>query len=270
MSLFHPSLVGNQLASLRVAYYGDSSPCNISRVDMDPFTQTANTPAGDYRTLYIVYTPQNATPPTESWVPITFSAAGGIDYSRTTLYNLSIANQLLAPTTKTLQEYLGQEFDIWAMINWFWVSVYWMILWDFGHIAPVLHPSTGWFPEGSPITLPNITVPATVYPSTNNIFVNDTLFGIYSSYVQNILLQMDFTSPEFSPLTDANRLTLTDTAFLRSYSCLKRQWKGLLSGIISVFAADYAIFFVGYSFVLVVAGWVQKRRQYGLSLFDGR
>jgi hypothetical protein len=55
--------------------------------------------------------------------------------------------------------------------------------------------------------------------------------------------------------------------FLRTYSCVKRQWKGALSGFISVLAADYALFVGAYQLAILAAGFFQRRQRHGLSLF---
>lgn len=210
----------------------------------------------------MIYIAQNSTVPTETWLPIIFSPTGDIDESRTNSNDLLLANTILRPTI-ALFEALSPQFDIWKLINWVWVSFYWMILSDFGQVAPTTYPSpANIFLEGSPVKFPNLTLPATFYPPTNNIFINNTLFEIYSLYIREFL-QFPTSIPEFSELNDTNRAQPIETGFLRSYSCLKRDWKGVLSGTISVLAADYALFFGAYSLIILLAGWFQKRRQYG-------
>jgi hypothetical protein len=203
----------------------------------------------------LIYVSQNTALPTETWIPIVFSPTGDIDDSRTNSSHLLLANTILRPTTTLLQEYLGSQFDIWELINWIWVSFYWMMLFDFGQVTPTTYsPAGNVLLEGSPIVIPTFTLPATFHPPTNNIFINETLFEIYSEYFREISMVFNVALPEFSALNDTNRLQPVETGFLRSYSCLKREWKGALSGIISVLAADYALFFGAYSIIIFFAG----------------
>lgn len=74
--------------------------------------------------------------------------------------------------------------------------------------------------------------------------------------------------PEFSRLSETNRLNETDESFLRTYSCLKRERKGALEGLVSVLAADYALFFGAYTAVIWIAAWIQKGRRSG-GTFNG-
>src|SRR5947207_1156160 len=90
------------------------------------------------------------------------------------------------------------------LLNWLFVTDYWIQLSALVHTAPTLYS----------VTLrgrPNFSHP-TIYPSTNNIFVNETLFQIHSSYLQETILPLirialpDLTLPQFLPLNDSNRL----------------------------------------------------------------
>lgn len=65
----------------------------------------------------------------------------------------------------------------------------------------------------------------------------------------------------FLPLDDTNRIIEVDTYFLRTYSCLERRWKGPLSAIISVLVADYALVLGPYTLIILVASFIQKRRE---------
>lgn len=218
----------------------------------------------------MIYVFQNSTTPTEeNTIRIIFSPSGDIDYSRTDLSELLLANTILGPTITLFQELFGPQidFDIWKLLNWVCVSLYWMILSDFGQVTPTIYPSS-LFLEGNLVPFPNFALPATFYAPTNNIFINDTLFEIYSLYFRKLLEPVGYSTsiPAFSALNDTNCAHPTETGILRSYSCLKRDWKGALSGTISVLAADYALFFGAYSVLILIAGWVQKRRIYGNSV----
>jgi hypothetical protein len=126
-------------------------------------------------------------------------------------------------------------------------------LYDFGQTGPTYYNFT---PEG----FPNFTAPVS-YSSTNNIFINNTLFNIYSRYINDtivpLLAQQAFAAQGFLPLDSNNSLKPTPTAFLRSYSCVQKQLKGWVSVFISVLVADFAFITGGYTLVLLVAGWLQ-------------
>lgn len=140
-SLLHPSLVAGGLSSLRFGYYGIHwrvrlmLDWNLTSNDVLP---TNNTPAGDYWTLWLIYEPQNSTPPMEYAIPITFLPTGEIDTTRTSEQDMSRANSILAPTIQILQSVIP-GFDFWKLANWIFVSWYWMILYDFGQIGPTVH-----------------------------------------------------------------------------------------------------------------------------------
>ena len=237
--------------------------------DTDPLgrTRSANTPAGDYWTLYIIYTLQNMTIPTEILLPIVFQPTGEVDFSRTEPNNFAMANTILRPTIAIIEEFIGPKFDIWKLFNWVFVSFYWTMLVDLGQIFSITYFLED-FIEGNPMNIANLSHPPTFHPSTNNIFINETLFEIYHSYIVDVLLpSVNYSIPTFAPLDKNNRLQPIETVFLRSYTCLKRQWKGAISGVISVMAADYALFVGAYQLVMLVAGMVQKRQQYCLWAF---
>lgn len=232
--------------------------------DTDPLglQKTGNTPADDHWTLYLFYVPQNATVPyVETALPIVFLPTGEIDSVRTLPNDLNIANTILKPTLAILQAAISSDFDIWKLLNWLMVSFYWTILADLGQTAPTIYNLTN-FIEGSPVGVANVSQAPRSFPSTNNIFVNETLFTIYSSYLRDVLLPLapSVVVPTFSPLDNNNQLQPVETEFIRSYSCLQRQWRGVLSAIVSVIVADYALFFGPYHFYLWLCGWIVKRR----------
>jgi hypothetical protein len=264
LSILHPSVVGSELASMRLAYYGEFESFPIITVDTDPLgiQKTANTPAADYWTLYVLYVLQNATVPySEIAIPIVFLPTGEIDVTRTKASDYLLANNILRPTITLLQAAVGANFDIWKLLNWLFISFYWTILADLGQVAPTTYDLAG-FIEGSPVGVANTSQPQTSFPATNNIFVNETLFNIYQSYLRDTLLPLypGFSVPSFNSPSSRNQLQPVETAFIRSYSCLERQWKGVLSAIISVIVADYALFFGPYHFYMWLAGWLRKRR----------
>lgn len=224
--------------------------------------KTSNTPAADFWTLYIFYIFQNATVPyQEIAIPIVFLPTGDIDFTRTNPNDYILANNILRPTITLLRAAINPTFDIWRLLNWVFVSFYWTILADLGQIAPTTYNLTN-FLEGSPVWIANTSQPQQFFPPTNNIFVNETLFDIYSAYLRNTLLPFDpaFKVPAFSSLSSENQLMPVETGFIPSYACLQRQWKGVLSAIISVLVADYALFFGPYHAYLWFFGWLKTHR----------
>lgn len=174
--------------------------------------------------------------------------------------DLTKANDLLAPTIQLLQRVFDDSsFDIWKFFNWLFVGFYWTFLADLGQIAPTAYDlTTANYPQPVP------------FPSTNNIFVNGTLFGIYSTYLINTLapvLQDAFgnLSVSLPPLDNNTRLKPVNTTILRSYSCSQRQLRDGVSLIILVVVADYALIAGAYKFIVLVAGWFQKRKDAGSS-----
>jgi hypothetical protein len=148
--------------------------------------------------------------------------------------------------------------DLVDLLVWIFVSQYWITLNDIGQIVPVDLPST-----------------------TNNIFVNDTLFQHFSSFIfQKIvpgfellptpvaIARNEGTPIQFLPLNDTNRLQPVDTTFFITYSCTERQLKGWFSILTSVFTADYAILAAAYGIFIFIAGGVQKRKDEGTSSLD--
>lgn len=211
---------------------------------------TVNTPAGDSWILYLGYSAAGSF--TENLIPITFLPTGEIDKS-TSNQSLDTANAVLAPSIIAMRSLFGDpEFDVWKLMNWVVVSYFWLFLYDFGQTSPTYYNST----DG----VPNLSAPV-FYSSANNIFVNSTLFSIYSSYLSDLVSILPGTPPlQFLPLDSNNSLQPTATVFLTSYSCLLRQLQPWITATISVLVADYVFIAGGYHLLLTVASWWAKRR----------
>jgi hypothetical protein len=213
-----------------------------------------NTPADDHWTLRIASTNLNALTPNYTF--ITFLPNGTIDTSRTPQSDIENVNALLSPAVSALKAQLTQsvDFDILSLLNWVFVSFYWTFLFDLGQTTPtLLHVDT-------------------VYSSTNNIFVNETLFEIYSSYLRNTVVPIlaatvSFSGsplpPTFSNISSENFAQPEERTFDLTYACSRRKIKPTLSFIISVIVADYTFIVGGYRFVIAVAAMVQRRRRRG-------
>jgi len=150
--------------------------------------------------------------------------------------------------------------DLLDLVIWIFVSQYWVTLYDAGQIAPAELPST-----------------------ESNIFVNETLFQQFSSFLFNRVIpafetylppsinnQTAAIPIQFLPLNDTNRLQPVDTSFFIAYSCTERQLKGWFSVLTSVFTADYAILVTAYGIFIFIAGGVQKRKDEGISYLELR
>ena|SRR5579859_5427669 len=190
---------------------------------------------------------------------ISFLPNGTIDFVHTSFADLEKATLLLSTSVESLENATNtRAFNFWKLLNWVCVSQYWLTLYDLGQVSPVLYPSdpNGAIQSSTPIN----------FPSTNNIFINASLFEIYTSWLNDTILpivrlaQPDAILPTFLPLSNSNRVEKFDAMFYRSYSCLERRLKGWFSLIISVFAADYALIAGTYSLFIFFAGSFQKRK----------
>jgi hypothetical protein len=217
-----------------------------------------NTPAGDYWTLVVSVT-SNGMYGSDTPYQICFLPTGEIDPIHTSSDTLATVNVILEPTIALMRLISGDPaFDIWKCINFLFVGYYWWLLADLGEIAPTAYNFTL---SDSPQTK--------AYPSTNNIFINATLFQIYSEYIMNTIIPLfnklfDANSTPgllpLIPLNDATRLRPFETTFLRSYSCASREMKNWINLIVSVFAADYALIAGSYGLLVFILSWSQKRK----------
>ena len=212
--------------------------------------------------MYLVYVENSQ----EKYVEVTFLPTGEIDMTSNpyAAENISLAGSLLAPGFAGLQSLTPTlTIDFLKQANWGFVSAYWLALYDFGQLVPMTYEyTTSSVNFSSPIT----------YSSSNNIFLNDTLFQIYSSYLRDDMMPLlreylpSGPLPEFLPLDESNRLEPRTSTLLKSYSCTERQRKGWFSFIFSVLAADYGLIAGGYAILIYVAGLKQKRKDRGQSI----
>src|SRR6202035_5570431 len=169
---------------------------------------------------------------------ITFLPNGSIDWTHTSHVEVDSATFLLTDAIKVLQSQMSKQLDFWKLINWYFVSVYWSLLFDLGQVLPVNFDSDDW----------------ALAPSTNNIFINQSLFDIYSSFLVDTIGPLENLTgipvPSFEPVSSQNYLQARDTTFLRSYSCVERHVKPVISLLISVIVADYALIMGAYRFAI--------------------
>ena len=195
---------------------------------------------------------------------ITFLPTGQVDTSLTPPSNLSAANAILAPTIQRVEQAALaaniSNFDFWELMNWVFVSHYWALLADFGQLAPstFTYNSAGNVVSYTPIS----------YPTTNNIFVNGTLFDVYYSYLSNTVLPLfRATLPAFTPLSETNKMSLNDVSLQLLYSCTDLQLKSSQNLVISIIVADWALISGAFTIVLFFGTWYEQlHRDDGLSL----
>ena len=173
--------------------------------------------------------------------------------------NLTRANNLFAPTIRALLTTANQvgleSIDLWQLINWMFVTQYWTLLYDFGEIQPTIYKRND--------TIPRVFIPY-VFPETNNIFINETLFEIYARYFRDTVIplltgmyQPDLT---FQPLGANNRLRSTAVAFDMAYYCIESELKSPLSLVIALLVADLSMFQTAYTVIKGIVGSWQKKK----------
>jgi hypothetical protein len=200
--------------------------------------------------LLFTYTNITAIVPNQAF--LTFLPNGSFDMTRTSQTDLDTANTILAPAFNVLQQQIGHTFDFWQVINWIFVSFYWAFLADFGQVNPSI------------LNLP--TQMQIALPQTNNIFINNTLFEQYYSFLQDTVIPIIFPGspssffPTFNNVSDVNSLHSSETTFIRSYSCVVRMIKSPINFIISVVVGDYVFINGAYVIVIWVGAWIQERR----------
>jgi hypothetical protein len=97
--------------------------------------QQSNSPANDYWTWYVEYLHQNETQ--MMYIPLSFLSTGEIDQSHTTVDDITKADTILAPTISYIANATGNNtFDFLKLLNFYFVSEYWISLMRFGQIAP--------------------------------------------------------------------------------------------------------------------------------------
>jgi hypothetical protein len=101
---------------------------------------------------------------------------------------------------------------------------------------------------------------------SNNIFVNETLFELYSSFINSTIIPHLNrpgwnTSFNILPVSETNKpLSNSPVSLYTMLTCSQRQIKGWVSFVVSVAAADTALILGVYNVFIFIAGWIQKRR----------
>jgi len=219
-----------------------------------------NTPAEDNWVVNVVYEYQNETMPHK--IDINFAPDGTIDYSKTKKSDLEIVNTVMQPMITNVEIAAmrqGIVVDFWRIVNWLFVSSYWALLADLGQTTATTYPS---LPSFQGYYLMDFSSPIH-HPETNNIWVNDTLYGIHSELLLGTIMPL-LGSPvplaTFAPLNETNRIHPTTTTFWRTYTCTIRKLKAPLPAIVSIIISDYAFVKGGYSLFIFLASWYEKRK----------
>jgi len=136
----------------------------------------------------------------------------------------------------------------WQQLAWWFVTTYWMTLYDLGQVVPDHFDDN--FTE---------TYVAVSQPSTNNIFLNATLFKTYFN-IWNTAWAADIPGIN---LNATNQFHANPTTFLQTYACVQRVPKPIVSIIINVLVADVSLTLAFYGFIVFVLEWVRKRHKDG-------
>lgn len=257
-SLFYSSFIANNLSFFAISYDGNEVGLRKKLITVTGNDEsTNNTPANDHWILSLEYRPDDLSR-LKNTINITFLPTGDIDFSRTSGSNLSMANAILSPTILILQEAAqksGIELDFWRLMNWLVVVAYWNVLIDFGVNSPTNYPHDAYAISGRDFSR------ATLLPSTNNIFINGTLYEIYCQFMLETvmpLVGLPVPPGAITPLGNENKLLHREVAFARSYFCSVKQLKPPLVRIVSILIGEYAFIQGAYRIFIFFAMWYQK------------
>jgi hypothetical protein len=154
--------------------------------------------------------------------------------NQTSIEVLNFLNTLLSESFSYLRSETSPDLDPWQLLNWMFVSFYWTLLATFGQVQPTTYPLSGIF---STAPIYDFSQPS-FWTSSNNIFVNNTLFQIYSEYALEFFALTGQPIPQFMPLDQNNHLETQETTFIHGYACQQRKLKH--GYILSVFPAVFA------------------------------
>lgn len=233
---------------------------NSLNADAGGIGGSQNTPANDNWTMSIHFMRSNSS--NVDVLRIVYLATGEIDIHRTPERDFWTANVILFPWIQLLKS-VRADFDIWTLLNWIFVTCYWLTLADLGQESPTLYA-----PLKDQSYIRDDLSTGIQYPSRNNIFMNNTLFTTYSSFLQDVILPLlliPSPSQGFAPLDIENRFQASPTTFRRSYICTTRQWKAPLSAMFAILVTIYTFISGGYTLFIMCASWYQRRKD-----MDGR
>jgi hypothetical protein len=194
----------------------------------------------------------NAAQPTPTI--LRFLATGEMDTStppnRKEIWDITNASRILAPAMK-VSGLDGLKF--WELIGRTFSMFYWLYLADFGQVSAIANRFSDVSRSDGQGSI--------VYPATNNIFVNQSLYQNYFEYIQGG--QFPFNSKPLNHLNESPvpPLQSMPVTFLQSYSCQRLELKSAISLLISIITADYPFLVLGYTLSMWVASKLEKRRR---------
>lgn len=226
----------------------------------DKLQNSPNTPAAGRWSLVVRSIPE--LDGIENITEIGFLPTGDIDRTQTSNATENIMNTLLEPLISTATSLAQQrgvvDFDFWRFVNFIFVSQYWITLLSLGQIQTTIYNSSQ-----NGLLLNNDMSTAHALDSTYNIFINSTLYGIYSSYLSTTVLPLlGFPSLSFARLSDTNTLEPLmprPTTFLRSYTCQVRQRKDNFTAIFAMLTTIYVFTAGPFHFFIFVASFCRTR-----------
>jgi hypothetical protein len=234
---------------------------NILILDFSDHLDQINTPANQSWELALFTTPLSQVDPNTNYV--SFLPNGSVDTTATS--DQSFVVEVLLGAQEALLARTNVTVDILKFVNWIFVSIYWTMLFDLGQTSPKIYQ------YGGDPTLPDDPIS---FPTTNNIFINPSLFEIYYSYLNNTVLPIlagtnnltaaDIDIPWFDSPSALNHLNDSTTTFIRDFSCKARQFKKPLEALVQVILADYALI----HFPLGIAVWFAVAIQKGVRRRD--
>jgi hypothetical protein len=152
----------------------------------------------------------------------------------------------------------GISFEEWyEVIGRTFYVLYWLYLADLGQVTTLI-TDPSW----------NLTHPS-LHNDTYNVFADEAL---YQNYLEFYSSPPDSSVPYLSPTNRISGDTVNssfsplqpiDTMFLQSYSCQQRQLKSGVSLVLALIVADYPFIVGGFSLVIWVATFWQKRPNNG-------
>jgi hypothetical protein len=172
-----------------------------------------------------------------------------------------IQNLILPPALQVENEDdPWSQKDFWNYLGLLFETVYWTFLGDFGQISPTEYPKVEDAVNEQNFSIFDFSVSETL-PSTNNIFVNSSLYQIaWNTGTKSLQSPSSWQVPAFSNSKNLP-LTTNETVFIQSYLCEQRRLKSPFSLFITVVVADYALITGAYNFVLLIAVIIEKRRK---------
>ena len=187
---------------------------------------------------------------------VTFLPSGKVATSSPAGFFNSV-NTVLAPTISNIQTRANAtnvtNFDFWELMNWMFVSQYWLLLLDFGQIAP---STFNYDDKGNRLDYGPVR-----HSAQNNIFVNDTLFDQYNSYLRHTVLPLfGYSLADFLPLNNTNRMNQTTVSLKMLYTCSDIRLKDSAGLVISVIVADWGMISSVVALgLLVLATWQLRK-----------